>query len=163
VKATANGQSGTINLTTRRPYQLVAGAISDTCSATYGYEDFLSYTIEDQLSTPLPSSVPINENWTTGIINDYSGTNWRRGPAGSYTTPSDASFADDIGGENITGGGFTPIPTPGCGSGSTAVEHWGQSWYVGTTANGSGARVQSDTLQKYQDHAVHNSIVSPNP
>jgi len=147
--------------TTRRPYSLIAGAITNTCSSQWGYLDYLSYTIQDQLGTQMPSPVPLNEYWTSGIVNDYSGTNWTRGAAGSYTTPANApaSFADQIGGAGSGG-----MPTPGCaGNGTTKVDHWGQSWYIGTLTSGSGARVQSDTLQKYQDHAIHTGIISPNP
>ena len=160
VQATINGKSGTLTMTTRRPYQLVAGGVINSCDATYGYSDLLNYTIRDQLGAAMPSPVPLNEFWTTIVEPDYTGTNWRRGPATGYTTSAGtpALFADHIQGELST---YTP--TPGCGGGTTKVEHWGQDWYIGSVTPGIGGRVQSDTLQKYQDHAIHTGITSPNP
>jgi hypothetical protein len=122
----------------------------------------LNYTIKDQMNTVLPTSIPLNENWTTGVVNDYAGTNWRRGAAGSLTTPANnpSAFADFIEGENIS---LPPTPPTACPSAGQAVDHWGQEWRVGTLTIGSGARVQTDTIQKYTNHAEHQHITSPAP
>jgi hypothetical protein len=158
ITATANGQSSQpFAITTRKPYKLVAGTIQHTCDTTYGYSDFLNYTIDDQLSAPLPSGIPINENWTTGVVADYSGANWRRIDPGKETT-SGPGFADQIAGEAA---GF--IPTAVCSGSGVKVQHWGQDWYVGSLTLAAGVRVQSDVIQKYIDHALHQSIVSPSP
>jgi hypothetical protein len=161
ITATANGMtSNPFTLTTRKPYRLVAGTIVNQCDPTYGYNDFLNYTIQDQLLTDLPAGVPLNENWTTGVVNDYSGTNWRRANPGSLTTQG-AGFSDNIAGEAFS---LPAVPTPSCaGTSTTKVQHWGQEWRVGTLTIGSGPRVQTDTIQKYIDHAVDLSITSPAP
>jgi hypothetical protein len=38
------------------------------------------------------------------------------------------------------------------------VQHWGQSFFVGSTSKGKGTMVQSHTLQKYLDHADHENV-----
>jgi hypothetical protein len=158
ITATANGLSSQpFAVTTRQPYKLVAGTIQHNCDSTYGYSDFLNYTIYDQLSAALPSGVPLNENWTTSVVDDYSGANWRRQNPGNFTT-SGAGFADNIQGEAA---GF--VPTAVCSGSGVKVQHWGQDWYIGSLTIASGVRVQSDVLQKYIDHALHQSIVSPAP
>ena len=43
------------------------------------------------------------------------------------------------------------------------MHHFTQSWFVGNTTPGSGAQVQTDTLQRYVDHAAHLNVVSPAP
>jgi hypothetical protein len=66
----------------------------------------------------------------------------------------------------ITGQRFLQTPTPQFPQsppGSTRVHHWGQEIYVGRTTVGAGRRVQSNTHQKYRDHAAHENITSPNP
>ena len=106
-------------MTTRTPYRLVAGTVVPQCDSTYGYADFLNYTIQDNLLTSLPAGVPLNEHWSTEVANDYSGTNWRRGSEGSLTT-SGSSFADMIQGEALD---LPPIPVPVCTGDGTAVQH----------------------------------------
>ena len=49
---------------------------------------------------------------------------------------------------------MTPTPSPPQSPRSpTKVVHLGQEFWVGSGTNGQGARVQTDTLQKYIDHA----------
>ncbi len=158
ITATANGQTSVpFSMTTRTPNLSIAGTITPNCDPTYGYEMELDYAIQDQMSAALPSGVPVNENWTTGIVPDYSGTDWRRiDPSGIYEPAS--TFADFIGGEDAA---HTPRAT--CDGNSTPVQHWGQEWRVGSIAPGFGRRIQTDTFQKYIGHAAHTSIVSPAP
>jgi len=107
----------------------------------------------------LPSGALVNEDWTTGAVNDYAGTNWRQSIATGQSYPSSA-FADTIGGENL---GLPPTPVPTCDGNNTAVQHWGQEFRVGSVASGFGRRIQTDTLQKYIGHAAHVEIKSPAP
>ena len=162
VTVTAGGAtSNPYPITVRGPKTLVAGATTDQCNSNYGYDSFLNYTIKDNLSAPLPSSTPLSENWTSAVTNDYTNANWRRGDPQGYTSP-DSTFADDIQGEAFS---LPANPTPSCPPplGSTPVQHWGQEWRVGSSTPGSGARVQTDNIQKYLDHARHTGIVSPAP
>ena len=160
ITATANGlTSDPFPITTRTPNVAIQGTITITCDSAYGYLTDLEYAIQDQMSTSLPSGVPVNENWTTGVASDYNGTNWRRGDPNGVNEPVSA-FADQIQGEAFS---LPAYPTPTCDGNSTPVEHWGQEWRVGSLASGFGRRIQTDTIQKYIGHAVHASIVSPAP
>jgi hypothetical protein len=160
VTATVNSQtSAPFAITSRLPFSLVAGTIQTSCDSSFGYSTSLNYTIQDQLLTALPSGVPVNENWTTGVVNDFSGTNWRRGSP-NFITTTGPGFADTIEGEDLS---LPPIPVPTCNGDSTAVQHWGQEIRVGSLTIGTGYRVQANTLQKYKGHAAHTGIVSPAP
>lgn len=163
VTDTASGLSSTpFYITSRRPYLLVVGTITDQCDPTWGYDDFFNYTIKDQMGAALPNSVALNEYWTTAVVNDYASTNWRRASAGNLTTASTtpAQFADEIQGENIN---LPPTPSTACPSAGQAVDHWGQEWFIGSLTSGSGAAVQTDTIQKYTNNAQVQGITSPVP
>jgi len=158
ITATANSQpSPPFALTTRRPFRLVAGTITAQCDATFGYSDLLSYTIQDNLMTNMPSAVPLNENWTTSTIPDMP-NNWLRPDPGSSTTDdlTPALFADHITGPAVA----VANPTPVCVAAGQAVQHWGQEWKIGSTTVGSGTRVQTDILTRFTQHAEHDSIVT---
>ncbi len=161
--ATSNGQtSDPFSMTTRVPYLLVPGSVTTACNTAYGYLTTANYEIEDQLLSAMPSAVPLNENWTTSVVNDYPGgtTNWTIGQPGSFTTqtPDFSHFAD-----HMSGGFNNPTPMPTCDGNSTLVQHIGQEWRIGSLASGFGSRVQTDTVQQYIGHAAHLSIVSPAP
>ncbi|MGA8619649.1 MAG: hypothetical protein WB660_14170 [Candidatus Sulfotelmatobacter sp.] len=163
VTDTATGESSApFYITSRRPYLLVVGTVTDQCDSTWGYDDYFNYTIKDQMGAALPSSIPLNEYWITAVVNDYPNTNWRRSNPGNYTTAatSPAQFADEIQGENIT---LPPTPPTACPSAGQAVDHWGQEWFIGSLTSGSGASVQTDTIQKYTNNAQIQSITSPVP
>jgi hypothetical protein len=151
--------SSPYKITTHVPFQLVKGAIDLSCDPTYGYDDHLNYTIQDQMSVNVPSAVPLNEQWESEVVADYNGTTWRRGAAGSSTTSANApaAFYDNIQGESA---GYVPTAVCAPGNSATKVDHWSQYWYIGSITNGSGALVQEDILQKYIDHAAHNNILT---
>lgn len=102
----------------------------------------------------MPASVAMSEDWLSGVNNPL-GANWRRGaPVGAVLGPL---FADHIGGENPA---LPPNPTIVCGD-TTAVQDWGQGWFVGSTTPGQGKHVQTNTLLKRRGSALHTSIASP--
>jgi len=153
ITATANGlTSAAVSLTSRVPNELLPMGATTTCDSVYGYLTEIQYVIRDNLLDPMPSPVGVSEDWTTGVVADYIGTNWRRGDPTGVTIPG-SSFVDRIGGEAV-GVGF--IPEPACAGPATPVQHWGQEWYVGSETPGQGRSVQTNTLQKYQEHAEHN-------
>lgn len=160
IKITASVGSATspqFAMTTRTPHRLALGPVTTSCDSTFGYITLVGYTIQDQLITALPSGVPINEQWTSPVANDYPGTNWRQPPP-QGTTLASAAFNDRIGGEALS---LPPVPTPTCDGNSTPVQHWGQDWFVGSLSIGVGRRVQIDTLQKLVGRALHTGIISP--
>jgi len=111
----------------------------------------------DNLSAALASSVGVNEKWTTPVVADFSGTNWRRGSEGGVNTDASApsQFNDLIGGENLA---LPPVPVPDCSGDATPVDHWGQAWGVGSStiglANVNGVLVQNDTIRKSKGKAA---------
>lgn len=129
----------------------------DNPDATWGYETHENYEVLDDKGNPI-KGFDINENWTTAPVNDDPKCDWRRGAAGGAHSGS-TTFFDKLQGEIST---KTPKPhSPQKPPGGTKVQHWGQEWYIGSTTPGKGTKVQTDTLQKYQDHAAHESIKSP--
>lgn len=70
-----------------------------------------------------------------------------------------ALFADRITGETSS---HTPIALAP-GNNTVKVEHWAQSWYMGSLTPGVGKIVQTDTLQRYTDHAEHQDIATGIP
>jgi hypothetical protein len=162
ITVTVAGQtSDPFKLTVLAPYALGVNPNDPTThyyqDATYVWRSEIPYQVRDNFLNPLPVDLPVNEYWTTAVIPDYSGTNWRRRNPGCTTA---VNFLDKIQGETPS-----QIPTPvyNTRQDGSAVQHWGQDWRVGTCQVGSGPRVQSDVLQKYIEHAAHTSIVSPAP
>jgi hypothetical protein len=156
VKATAGGvDSAVFSITSRKPYEMIPADMATTsCDSSQVYLTKIFYTVRDQLHDPLPANVPQNEKWTSGVSNDYTGANWQRGSEfGGVVGPVD--WFDQIGA--YTGTGATP--TANClGGAGTAVQHWGQEWRFGSTTIGSGMAIQTDTLQKYTNHAAHQNV-----
>ncbi len=162
VTVTVNGSvtSAAFTLTVRGPKTLVPGSIQHQADSSYGYVSSIGYTIRDNLNQNL-SNVGVNESLGP-VMNDYPNTSWVAAPPTGYT-PTGATFADIITGQAVSP---PPYPFPNAPSsplGTTAVHHLAQSWFVGSTTPGSGGRVQTDTLQRYVDHAAHLNIVSPAP
>ena len=147
-------------LTVRAPYMLGPDPAQPTplylSDPTYAWQTDIYYTLEDNFGAPMPLPVPLIEVFGP-LVYDYSGTNWQPGAAQCLPN-ANAVFYDGIYGERSS-----RIPTPVYNPNWTGVkvEHWSQDWRVGGCV--SGARVQSDTLQKWTDHALHTNIVSPNP
>jgi hypothetical protein len=181
IQVTSKGQSTTANdvgitvtvggitsdpfkLTIRAPYTL--GSSPDhpvpvySADPTFVWNVQIWYRVLDNFLSPLPNPVPINENWTSAIVHDYLNENWRRGDPGCANLDSTATFFDLIAGETSD---HSPAPTYNQQQNGSAVQHWGQEWRLGTCMIGSGPRVQTDTIQKYTDHAAHTGITSPAP
>jgi hypothetical protein len=160
IVATAGGvDSDTFFVTSRAPQGLARQGNAHTVSdSVWGYVSFVDYVIIDTLGVPLPVDVPVNESWTSAVSEDMLGANWDlnsfvdRGQGGGLVAQN-ALFTDAIQGQLLEQGIFPPAfygPND-----STAVDHWGQQWRVGSTASGRAVVVQDDTLQKYQGRADH--------
>lgn len=159
---TVNGMTSDIfTVTVRSPKSLSYVAEGSAANASFGYRSLVEYQIRDQFGTLLPSSVPINELFTTAIVNDFSGTNWIRAPAGG-TSVSPNGWSDTIDGQPLNGA--IPQPTAPCSPlCNTAIHHFDGEWYVGSNSPGNGVKVQTNTWQRYKDHATHTNRVSPAP
>ena len=163
IVATLNGASSTpFAITTRKPYQLVLPQTQHSCDPSYGYVDTISYLIQDQLATPVPSAVSWNEKFTTLATQDNPQGNWS-----SYGLPLEAGDIGTILLDYISGPGLNntppPNPTPVCAGNGTQQQHWGQEFRVGSMTVGLGVRVQTDAIVRFTDHAEHQNKVSPVP
>jgi hypothetical protein len=165
ITVTAGGvTSDPFKITVRTPYMLVPDPDYPSPvyaqDPTYVWTVAIHYQILDQLTTPLPSPISVNESWTTGIYADYQGENWRRADPNCDSADNSGRFYDLIGGETPD---RTPQPVYNTQWNGAAVYHWGQEFRVATCTIGSGRRVQADTIQKYIDHGAHTNIFSPDP
>jgi hypothetical protein len=82
VTVTVKGTAGTLTshpftINMRRPYKLTPHGTIDNADATYGYASHMHYQILDQTGAVMPFPLPLNEHFTSGLVNDYPGTNWR--------------------------------------------------------------------------------------
>jgi hypothetical protein len=163
-KGTATANPFILHL--RKPYELMPGSIVDKSNATYGYQSQIYYQTLDQTGAVLPFPVPMNQDFGS-LADDYSGTNWAEpkncgttGVCTSLFTPS--NWYDLVEGAKTTGS--VPLSEkPQSPLGSTAVDHWSGSWGVGNGHPGTGVTVQTNTWQRFRDHARHTNIVSPPP
>lgn len=166
---TSSSVTASRSLSIDSPYKLVSmgttsnrGVAGSSClnppNGTDGFQSLVPYRIVSFFGVQI-SNIAINETFPSEA-DDYIGNNWGTfaGLAGSYTTP-DGTFADNLCVIHPTG---TPPSLPPQSPLSTVkVDHASQFWFVGTTTQGGGVGVQSNTVQRYQDHALHHSITSP--
>jgi hypothetical protein len=164
IEVSVNGQvSDQYNITVFAPKRLTYVTEGHVHSDAFGYTSLIQYEIRDQFGSLLPSSVPINEHFTTGVINDYAGTDWiRDNREGGISVPP-SGWSDEIKGQQLS---RNPIPTPTdpcsplCG---TLVHHFNGEWRVGSTTAGNGVLVQTNTWNRFVDHGSHTNRVSPVP
>lgn len=124
--------------------------------ATWGYLTFETYEVLDTAGNPI-SGFDVNEKFGSPTYDDPS-CDWRQSQEGGHSAPG-TRFSDMMGGEDST---HTPTPqAPQNPLGSHKTQHWPQAWYIGSTTPGSGTKVQTNTFQKYQDHAKHENVRSP--
>ncbi len=154
------------SLTIDSPYKLLAGSVTNsgakgiTCNnpptGTSGFDSKVNYTIVSFLGVQI-SNIGVNETFATAV-DDYIGNNWPVSVAGGTTTTTGA-FYDNI--CVIFPTGTPPSLAPQSPLSGVKIDHTSQFWFVGSTTSAAGVEVQSDTLQRYQDHGIHSSIVSP--
>jgi hypothetical protein len=150
------------------PHQLVYIDEEDLLDGDYGYTSIIDYQLFNQFGNQLPSSVPINEHFTSSVISDFAGSNWKRGAElGGAQLPGNVQ--DWISGQLLSAIP-APYPTPIhpctltlgylC---NTPVHHFTGEIYVGSLVSGRGRRVETLIWQRYTDHASHTNRVSPAP
>ena len=103
-------------------------------------------------------NVPVNETFAK-IADDYIGNNWP-----TYVPlPSVANYLGQFRDCILAIGPSATPPTlpPQAPPGSVKIDHGSQAFFVGSETEAAGVEVQSDTLQRYQDHGRHLIIVSP--
>jgi hypothetical protein len=166
-----------------RPWNLVAS--TDPTHGTWvysyplnnGYATYIWYKASGLcLNDASMSGYDLNEQFSGNWIPDIPGENWPpTTTAGTYyAPPGTPTWADQV---YISNPGSSPGDQAYCGNGvlcspqwtnpgggpHTLVDHVPQSWFIGSGTSGVGARVQSDTVQRYTDSAWHTDIVTPSP
>jgi hypothetical protein len=148
-------KKGTATPTTAKSLRHVS--TTHQADATWGYTTFVTYEVLDDKGNPV-KGFDVNEKFPSGEVNDDPTCDWRKGAEGGTTSPN-TTFSDQIQGESST---HTPTPqNPQTPVGSHKVQHWEQEWYIGSTTPGVGTKVQTNTIQKYRDHADHENVKSP--
>lgn len=167
ITVTAGGMtSSPFKLTVHAPYTLGQDPAHTTPvyaqDSQYVWNITIYYQILDNLLTPMPATVPANEHWTSAPHPDYTNEDWDLGAEECGTTPSSApaEIWDYIQGSYV---GHYPPAVYNTQQNGPAVVDWGQEIRVGTCTIGAGPRFQTDTHQKYTDHAAHTWITSPAP
>jgi len=161
ITVTVNGvTSDALKAQVRVPHKLVPNGVRHDADDKFGYRSIIYYKIFDQLKTALPTDVPLNEMFTTPIEKDRLDSDWIRGDAGGQIQPP-AKMGDKITGQAwpSTPVAMKPLSPPG----DKKIHHFTGEWRIGSTEVGKGRRVQINVWQRYQDHATHESIVSPVP
>jgi hypothetical protein len=184
VQTSYNGfMSDPFYLFINRPWNLVAA--NDQVGNTWvysaakdnGYETFVNYQTYGLCATDPPmSGYHVNEQLGSPVPY-YPGDNWAWGPATAWFMPSGLnpptwfdrisvfSPGSNPGDPAYCGTGLLCVPqwsNPGVGP-HTLVDHIPQTWFIGSSSSGSGARVQTNTLQRYTDSGWHTDIVTPKP
>ncbi len=122
---------------------------------TDGYQSLPLYRVTSFFGVQI-SNIGINENFTSEA-DDYIGNTWPNFVAINGITP-DGTFYDNI----CAWAQIIPLSLPPATPlGSVKIDHASQSFFVGSLTSASGVQIQSDILQRYQDHGLHTSIVSP--
>ncbi len=170
VQEAGGSTSNPFRLTVKQPKSLGPLATVDMNDATFAYLSYIHYKILDQFGKVLPKDVPVNEKWTAtcppppgnscptaDTPNDWRGSQ-NCGSTLTCPTLSPNDWNDVIGGETA---GHVPTPHNPATPPPTAINHWDGKWSIGGVNPGNGVRVQTNTWQKYENHARHTNIVSP--
>jgi len=158
--------SDPFKLTVRAPYTFGTDSAHPTptyvSDPTYVWQTHVFNIVLDNLLTALPSSINVNENWNAPLVADYPGTNWRQPGPNPFGCPTiqNAEIEDEIQGEVPS---RIPTPVYNVNQNGPAVQHWGQEWRIGTCNTGFGPRVETNTIQKYTDHAAYTGVTTPAP
>lgn len=145
----------TATITIRSPAALVRAGDRRLGNLLFGYESRIGYRIVDQFDQTLPSPVPINEEFTSNQIADFSGMDWRRGlEQGALVHPG--YWFDRVQGELLV---RLPKPRPvdpkNAGA-ATPVSHWTGDWRVGSLSVGQGIPLRTGVVwRKSRGFAEH--------
>ena len=152
VGATGSTGTATRRFTVLAPERLGFLRNVDKADPTFAYETEIHYNIQDQFGVVLPSTVPLNEQFTATPTADFPGMNWRRGAEGGATV-SPADWFDRVQGETA---GHIPEPAaPTSFFRWIPIYHWPGIWRIGSAAIGVGRRVARVVWQKYKGFARH--------
>jgi hypothetical protein len=126
-----------------------------------GYASALKYKILNQFGGVLPRIVDVNEKFSNDTSDNVCEI-WPLPREAVWWAVDPTKFEDFVGVQTTFE--VPPYATPARNPlGAAKVDHWTQEFRVGASVVGQGILVQRDTLQRYEDHARHENIVSPVP
>jgi hypothetical protein len=156
-------------LTVRKPHRLVQRFVRDhaTCPPWGGcaagapvYWTEIGYRVVDNVGGTIVGAT-VNEDFPGTKTNDQA-TNWVS-PASFSTVPvwpnTDGTFIDNW---YVWGGNPSPV-APTAANAGQSVDRMTHEFYVGTTTQGRGCRVQRHTAHRYRGYARHEGITTPAP
>jgi hypothetical protein len=154
IATSAGIKSDPFYITTRTPKDLAQPpSVFTQCDPNFGYDTTITYIARDQLTDPMTGGIDYNEQWTTGPVAVYPGTNWRQNPTVPGTNAGQY-LIDSISGPGVNNVPAN-IPQPTCNVSAVEVIKWGQAWRIGSQTTGLGVLVQTDTLHKYNVKGAH--------
>jgi hypothetical protein len=125
----------------------------------------------DQFLQPMPHQlVPSTEHWTSGDIpsSRYPNETWLQ-PLANGGQPGISDYADlTLDAIDLLNGfrNFNPSPRPTKlqrTPSTKLVDSWTGEWWYGSSTEAHGSRVQSQTWNRFLDHATYSNITSPSP
>lgn len=153
----------TVNLDVDAPYQLASNGSTttsqvDSCytdaPGSSGFSSDVPYKILSFFGVQI-SNIGVNE--TFGARSDiYSGNNWPS-PTAGHTLSTLGLFSDQV--CEVFPSAVPPTNPPGAGT--ALVFQQAQSWFIGSQTNGSGLKIQLDSIEFFQNHGDHTLIISP--
>jgi hypothetical protein len=114
----------------------------------------------------LPSTVYVNEDFTSPFIPDSQNENWGGfkacGAGGQCPGQHPSRWCDKLSFAVLPNTGTIPLPqAPFSPFEMVKMLHWAGKWSVGSPSPGQGSTVQTNVWQFYRDHANHLDVVSP--
>jgi hypothetical protein len=153
-----------IDMTVRSPSRMEWLQASSTTMCPlepWGYETLVTYRVRDQFGVAMPSGMVLNEDWTSGVTNNWPDHNWFPGawPDPQGTSVSSSAFSDRI---RMTGSGTGEWLNPSISCPSlTWVQSRGQAWRIGSQTPGEGKLVQTNVIVFRRGSGFHDDVVSP--
>lgn len=164
ITATIGGvTSNPFVMTARTPWKLVPQPSPVTQCFTVPkttYITYLKYDLHDNLDTVMSTDASWNE--VLGTPTSENESNWGTfggpSPSAAETNPLEDMVGSPDPEINPT---LKPLPTCGQAAGTTRYMSVPQTIRVGSDTNGSGVKVQEDTLGYYIDHGQHDDVKVP--
>jgi hypothetical protein len=156
--------SDPLPFTVNRPYKLGSAGAPYDAPFNDGYVSYIYYYSYDRFNNLMPS-IALNEQFGTWL-NDDPSNNWAKPTAfGVSGYPPDSVsqhyWYDQIYHHQCSAC-IPPVLHPQSPLTGNLIDKAPQTWRLGSSTVGSGASVQTNVLQRYQDHGRHvQPIVTP--
>ncbi len=124
-------------------------------SGNVGYTTYLNFQVVSLFGASISNAYAVESFGPT--VTDYPKTNWAQITAGPPTITQSGLFTDQI--CYTVPGAFPALQPPATPPNMVLINHAVQTWTVGNKTG--GVNVQTETLQRYQDHGCYLNFQSP--